>query len=231
MEDGVPDNSAISAANRVPSSVGDAELVRRRRAQITAAAIKVFIQLGFHKATIRDVAKKAKVSVGLVYQYYGDKEDLLFLALLDILEAYRRTIFPALEGVESPLDRFVTAVRTYCRVHAASSDATELAYRETASLGRAHRAIIKQCEVETNELLAQCVRDCITAGLFRDVNVDVYTYQVVMFSHTWALKLWNLRSRMTFEEYLSNGLDLLLRSVLTANGLKLARGSKGLVSK
>ncbi len=159
------------------------------------------------------------------------RKTCFFLALLDILEAYRRTIFPALEGVESPLDRFVTAVRTYCRVHAASSDATELAYRETASLGRAHRAIIKQCEVETNELLAQCVRDCITAGLFRDVNVDVYTYQVVMFSHTWALKLWNLRSRMTFEEYLSNGLDLLLRSVLTANGLKLARGSKGLVSK
>ena len=209
-----------TAAGAVRSSVSDMDLVRRRRSQITAASIRVFIQLGFHKATVRDVAKNAKVSVGLIYQYYGEKEDLLFLALLEIVQAYKSKIPPALEQVETPLERFTAAVQAYCRVHANSSDTTMLAYRETASLTPAHRKIIKQYETETNELIAQCVRDCIAAGVFEDIDVDIYTYHVIMFSHTWALKSWYLRTRMTFDDYLERGLDLLLRSVLTPYGIE-----------
>jgi len=214
---------AESATRAVRSSVGDADLVKRRRSQITDASIKVFIQLGFHKATVRDVAKKAQVSVGLIYQYYGDKDDLLFLALLEIVEAYKREIPQSLAGIESPLQRFIAAAKAYCRVHASSSDATVLAYRETASLTPDHRNIIKQHEIETNELIAQCVRDCIEAGIFEPLDVDIYTYQVIMFSHTWALKIWNLGKRMDFEDYLERGLDLLLRSALTAKGRRQLR--------
>src|SRR5690606_10199984 len=196
------------------------ELIRKRRSQITAASIKVFKKLGFHKATVRDVASTAKVSIGMIYQYFGDKGDLLYLALLEILTAYKEKIPPATKDLASPLERFIAAVQAYCRVHGQSSDATILAYRESASLSKAHREMIKQLELETNELIAVCIRDCIKEGYFREINETLFTYQVVMFSHTWALKSWVLKNIMTIDDYVENGLEFFLSAAITPHGLK-----------
>jgi TetR/AcrR family transcriptional regulator, cholesterol catabolism regulator len=213
--------SAQEVVNRIRSTVEVPELVERRRAQITKATIAAFICLGYHACTIRDVAKEADVSVGLIYQYVGDKEDLLLLALVDILQAYKRTIPPAAEVVADPLDRFIKVVRAYCAVHGDSPDAPVLAYRETASLSKPRRNLIKQLEVETNQLIITAIRECIEAGIFEsDIDVDVFCYQIVMFSHAWGLKAWYFASRMNFETYVEHGLRLILRGVMTAKGTR-----------
>lgn len=199
--------------------VEDPALVERRRFQLTAAAIETFSERGYHSTTIRDVALRAGVSIGLIYQYVADKEDLLLLALVEVLDSYRRQIPLALEGVEGPLARFCAAVRAYCHVNGDNTSATVLAYRETKSLGRKRRDLIKQRECETNELIADCIRDCVAAGVLRpDVDIEMFTYQIVMFSHAWALKAWRFRSQMSVDEYVDRGLALMLNAVLTPEG-------------
>ena len=138
----------------IKSKVDDPELVQRRRQQLTEAAIELFSERGYHTTTIRDVAERASVSIGLIYQYVEDKEDLLYLALAQVLDSYKARIPQALEGVSDPLDRFCTAVRTYCRVNGESVAATVLAFREPKSLRKERRNLIKQTEVEPNELIA-----------------------------------------------------------------------------
>lgn len=205
----------------IKTRIDDPALVERRRAQLTAAAIATFSDRGFHSTTIRDVALRAGVSIGLIYQYVKDKDDLLLLALMEVLHSYRRQIPPALEDVADPLERFCTAVRTYCHVNGENREATVLAYRETKSLSKKRRDLIKQLECETNELIAACVRDCVTAGLFRrDLDVELFTYQIVMFSHAWALKAWRFASQMNVDEYVDRGLRLMLFPVLTGEGEK-----------
>lgn len=202
----------------IKSKVENESLVELRRSQLTQAAIACFSARGYHATTIRDVADRAEVSVGLIYQYVEDKEDLLFLALEEVLASYRRQIPLALDGLSDPLQRFCAAVRGYCRVNDSSKQATVLAYRETKSLGRARRDFIKQQEVETNALLEACIRDCVRAGLFESVDVELFTYQLVMFSHAWALKSWRFGGRMTVDQYVDRGLRLMLSSVLTDTG-------------
>ena len=164
------------------------------------------------------MAQRADVSIGLIYQYVGDKEDLLFMALQEVLESYMRQIPRALDGIAEPLQRFCTAVRTYCRVNGASVEATVLAYRETKSLRKARRTAIMRKELETNELIAACVRDCVDAGLFEAVDVDLFVYQIVMFCHAWALKAWHFAAAMNVDTYIDRGLTLMLRGVLTRAG-------------
>ncbi|MFX3631265.1 MAG: TetR/AcrR family transcriptional regulator [Candidatus Pristimantibacillus sp.] len=45
--------------------------------KIRDVAIEVFIAKGFHSTSIEDVAKKAGISKGLLYNYYKGKTDLL----------------------------------------------------------------------------------------------------------------------------------------------------------
>jgi AcrR family transcriptional regulator len=206
----------MSAA--VKSKVDDPALVERRRKQIVAAAIESFGRLGYHGCTIRDIAARAGVSVGLVYQYFGDKEDVLFLALSVVLDSYRDEIPRAAAGIVAPLERLRAVVRAYCRVIDANVDATVLAYRETKSLRKSRRNVIKQKEHETNALIATCIEDCIKAGVFEKVDVELLTYQIVMFAHAWALKAWHFRGTMSVDQYAERSLALLLNPVLKARG-------------
>jgi AcrR family transcriptional regulator len=205
----------------VKSKVEVPALIEKRRGQIIKAAIDLFGKRGYHVTTIRDIAKRAHVSIGLIYQYVSDKEDVLFLALSEVLDGYQRAIPAALIGVEEPLARFCAAVRAYCRVNDDKADATVLAYRETMSLRKELRDLIKEKEVETNRLIEACISDCIRAGLFEKVDVELFTYQIVMFSHAWALKAWRFRRLMTLDQYVRRGLDLMLGPVLTKRGEKV----------
>jgi TetR/AcrR family transcriptional regulator, cholesterol catabolism regulator len=200
--------------------VEDSALVERRRAQLTQAAIACFSDRGYHSTTIRDVAERANVSIGLIYQYVGDKEDLLFMALQAVLDTYMRQIPLALKDTTDPLQRFCLAVQAYSRVNGSTIDATVLAYRETKSLRKERRRAIMQKELETNELIAACIRDCIDAGLFEEIDVDLFVYQIVMFSHAWALKAWHFAKKMDVDTYVERGLRLMLRGVLTRSGAK-----------
>ena len=56
-----------------------------RRTQILEAAIRVFAARGFHRATVRDVAREAGVADGTIYNHFENKTALL-LGILDPLD-------------------------------------------------------------------------------------------------------------------------------------------------
>lgn len=60
------------------------QVARLRRQQILDAAIKVFAERGFHRTTIKDVARAAGVADGTIYNYFANKTALL-LGILDPL--------------------------------------------------------------------------------------------------------------------------------------------------
>jgi len=216
-------------SENVTATVEDPELVERRRTQIVTAATQLFAEHGFFKTTIKDIAKKAGFSSGLVYLYVREKEDVLLLVLLQVVEAYSREIPRALEGVTDPLQRLITAIEAYCRVVDCHRAATVLAYRSTKSLSPERRVLIQARETDTNDIIADVVVGAMKAGLVRKLNVDVLTYQIVLIAHGWALKSWYFKSRMALDDYIADNLDILLTGVLTPVGhrrLEALRGAR-----
>lgn len=59
-------------------------LVAARRAQILDAAITVFSEKGFHRSTIKEIARVAGIADGTIYTYFASKDEVL-LAVLDRL--------------------------------------------------------------------------------------------------------------------------------------------------
>ena len=83
-----------------------------RREQIIDAAYAVAARGGLRAVTIRDVAKKADVSTGLVIFHFRTKERVL-LALLDHILATTITlrVGPEILAIEDPLERLVALLR------------------------------------------------------------------------------------------------------------------------
>jgi AcrR family transcriptional regulator len=202
--------------------VEDPDLVRKRRPQIIGAAIEQFGRRGFHATTIRDVADHAGVSIGMIYQYVRDKEDLLYLSVIEVVEHYIREIAKALDGVEEPLQRFVAIVAALTRVIDQHRAAAVLGYRESKSLSRKHMAYVMRREREIGDMVLQCIGDCIRAGVFRKVDAEMLKYECIIFAHNWALNSWRFSRRMSVETYIAKGLGLMLNPVLAKPDVPLA---------
>lgn len=196
----------------------DDSLFKQRRTQIVTSAVQLFSDQGYYKTTVQDVARHIGISPGLIYQYVRDKEELLLLSILDVLDSYAHEIPVAIKGLLDPLQQYCAAFRSYCRVVNTRRDATILAYRSTKSLSNEKRKKIMEAETETNKLIENCIQACIDAGLFRDVDSEVATYQLVMYAHAWALKHWQLSKHFNIDSYIREGLDYSLHALLTEKG-------------
>ncbi len=58
--------------------------VEKNKLKIERAALQLFTRKGFHGTTVREIAKKAGISMGKLYIYYDTKEDI-FVDLADHL--------------------------------------------------------------------------------------------------------------------------------------------------
>lgn len=68
----------------MPKTPEQYEKIREKSKQkIENAALENFANEGFHNTTMAKIAKKAGVSVGLAYNYYKSKDELLLKILLD----------------------------------------------------------------------------------------------------------------------------------------------------
>jgi AcrR family transcriptional regulator len=205
-------------AGEIESLVSDPKLVEERRGQIIEAATVLFSRDGFHRTTIQAIARQAGISTGLVYQYFHDKDDVLFLTVARVLETYDREIPKHLQGVEDPLERLCRAFCAYCRIVDQMIDATVLAYRSTKSLKPERRRYIMAQETETNRLLEDPLAASVGAGHMRKHNAYLLAYQLVSYSHAWALKQWTLRERYDLDTYIREGVALLIEPFLTETG-------------
>ena len=90
-------------------------MVAARREQILDAAVMCFLESGYHQTGVRDIAKRAGVSLGNLYNHFPGKHDVL----AEIAALERKELVPFLKQLAEPsparevLDRFVTAYATY----------------------------------------------------------------------------------------------------------------------
>ena len=210
----------MKSKKEVESIVSDPRLVDERRTQILRAAIKLFSEKGFYRTTILDIAKQAGISSGLIYQYFREKDDVLYLALVSVLETYEQEVPPKQEDLINPVVSLCASIRAYCMVVDKMRDATVLAYRSTKSLPPERRVFIKDGEARTNRIILESLKECVKKGYMRKVNEDLLVYQYVLFCHAWALKHWALRSKYSVKRYIDEGIKLLVVPFLTPRGLQ-----------
>lgn len=63
------------------------EMIRQeRKAEILEAALHVFAEEGYHSSSVSQIAKRANVSKGLMYNYFTSKEEVLKTLMYDLFD-------------------------------------------------------------------------------------------------------------------------------------------------
>ncbi|HEY3355004.1 MAG TPA: TetR/AcrR family transcriptional regulator [Polyangia bacterium] len=85
----------------------------RRLDAILAAAAREFADAGYDHATIRDVARRARVSIAGLYYYVGSKEELLYLIQFHVFDSLVSRYVADSAALADPRDRLRLFVRNH----------------------------------------------------------------------------------------------------------------------
>jgi AcrR family transcriptional regulator len=186
-----------------------------RTRQLLGAAARLMEREGFHSVSMQALAEEADVSVGLIYRYFGGKEDVLLAVINEVLDAFSTRVPAAIaEAGEDPVERIAAGFRAYCEVINDYRHAAVLTYRESKTLGEAGREQIKRLEIETGEPLRTAIREAVEAGALVDTDAELLAYDLLLLAHAWALKHWYFERTLDFDGYVARQGALVLRGVI-----------------
>jgi len=208
----------------IQSPIKNHDLVKQRREKIIRAASKLFIEKGYHSATIRDICKASGLGPGTLYNYIRKKEDILYLIYSKLTTMIRGCLIEAAQdkSVKGPDDRLKKALGKMFDVIWDHQDLTSLMYRETASLDRESMHNILRRESDFVALFQKILtRKEKAAALTRryELDADIITF---LFGFI-PLRRWNLKKRFSAGEIKSGLIDFILRA-LEGRDVKIKRG-------
>src|SRR5271165_3779470 len=114
--------------------------IEKNQQKIERAALHLFTRQGFHGTTVREIAKKADVSMGMLYTYYDTKEDI-FIDLVNHLgrkmEAIRqRELIPLMATLDP--DSLRKLAKAISRVVSENLDYWRLMYIDVVEFRHKH---------------------------------------------------------------------------------------------
>lgn len=203
---------SVEPARNIETVVQNRELVQQRHQQICKAATRVFISQGYHRTTVREIAKEAGLSLGSLYSYIRTKDDILYLVFEDVTSALRENIRQAVEGIDGPVERITTALRVVLKTIEQHQEEILLLYQESKSLGRESLQAVLSREAEYVQFFEDILRPGYDDGIFRGdprLSADIIAYLCSIL----ALRRWNLRHRFSSDEVVDGLIAFTLRAL------------------
>ncbi|UMZ74828.1 TetR/AcrR family transcriptional regulator [Natranaerofaba carboxydovora] len=76
-----------------------------RKSQVTNAFIECLLENGYDNFSVKDIAKKAGVSTGILYHYFSGKEDIIVAALKESFSSTDRKVLNIVEENDDPEEK------------------------------------------------------------------------------------------------------------------------------
>jgi AcrR family transcriptional regulator len=139
--------------------------------RILLAAVDSFARTGFHAASTRDIAKKAKLSPAAVYVHFRSKEELLYTVVTIISEWVFDQVSAAAREPGRPAERLRRVVQVHVASHAAMRTAMFVANFEFHLLNAAQRKKILRYRDAIEQVFESCIRAGCDEGSFHVKNI------------------------------------------------------------
>ena len=200
----------------VKARVKDKKLVSEKRRLIIDGAIKVFKKKGYHKATIREIAKEAKISPGSVYDYFHSKDDILYL----FFDNYACAFFEKLGSLtprDNPAERLEVAYQAVLDVLMELQDQVMLAYTQARYVKKKYLREILHKESEIIEYFQKIIEEMGMGPLDALMEANFLVFSGVFgVLRRWALKR-HFRDEEIIEFLVQNQMKAIVQRIQKKN--------------
>lgn len=162
--------------------------------KITAAAMKMFLEDGYAKTSIRNIADAVEYSPGTIYLYYKDKDELLYEvqreAYLKLLEEFRLHA-----NSKDPVKKLEQLGKVYVSFGLENPELYDLIFIIRAPMNADH-ALLENNGGKAFEYLVNCLQDCIKDNLL--IFEDPLRAAMQVWAMVHGIVSLNIRCRLKF---------------------------------
>lgn len=176
-----------------------------------AGALEAFVEVGYHGATIRDVAQRAGLSIAGVYHHWPTKQDLLVALLNMTMDDLQERCRSARAEGDGPVERFVRLVECLALYHTHRLELGFIGASEMRGVKEPHRARIATARRQVqhmldDEVVEGCRRDLMDTPLPRAAARAVVTMCTAL--PQWWSPTGGLSPELVARQYIDFALDI-----------------------
>ncbi|NLV36071.1 MAG: TetR/AcrR family transcriptional regulator [Clostridiaceae bacterium] len=191
-----------------------------KRQKILDVAIAEFSERGFESANVNSIAQKAGISVGSIYKYFENKENLFLTVIHFAVETLRdvlKEIMQSEDDLESRIEKIIRAIQSRTRDNV---QLTKL-YNEMTTENRSSLVwkIASEMENTTAGLYASFIKQAQEAGEVKDdVDPNAFAFFLdnlfLLLQFSYACEYYKERMKIYIREDIFDNDDLVVEQLM-----------------
>lgn len=204
------------ARKKIIAKIANKELVEAKHKQIIEAASKLFLEKGFHKASMRDIARESNIELSYLYQYISTKDDILYLFYEYVSSKYEY-IYEMIRSSEDEDALVVMQSAVFMIVEAIHELQREVKtmYTESRHMAKDSLSSVLERESEFVKIFEALIRRGIQSGSFKVKDPFMAANIIQFLLVIEGLRGWNFRDCYCFEDFARSLIEFIM------NGLKV----------
>jgi TetR/AcrR family transcriptional regulator, cholesterol catabolism regulator len=199
----------------VLASVKDERLIEKRRDQMVKGAVTLFKEKGFHRTTTREIARSAGFSIGTLYEYIRQKEDVLYLVCDTIYDQVHIRLEQDIDTKQGTIESLKLAIKNYFKVVDDMQDEVLVMYQEAKSLSKDALPYVLKKEAEMAAMFKKIIESCIKNGelTLTEQESELIAHNIIVQGQMWAFRRWTIQKIYTIDQYIELQTKVILQGV------------------
>lgn len=147
-----------------------------RRKEILSAALRVFSQKGYHQTSMNEIAKEAEFSIGSLYNFFKDKEDLFLTLFKEQLNEITQKVNEIVEhtvGAREKLEALINTLFSYFETNWEAIRIISLSHQDfESSLKNDIGNVIREGHLRFIQLVARILQQGIEQGAIKSFKPE-----------------------------------------------------------
>lgn len=150
-----------------------------RRKQILDAAVRLFYEVGFEAASLRDLASRVGINKATIYHYFQSKEEILSHLVEETGGELLRGVREGARSSAAPLQALEGMVRFQIGYLESHLEGVKVLVEEKKSLGAELKARVRETEAEIFRLYREVLVKCRNLGVLRKAHLTTATFSIL----------------------------------------------------
>jgi len=162
------------------------------RESILESATSVFAKTGFYKAKAIEIARKANIAVGTIYNYFKNKDDILISIFNERIGGLNRSLEESLQEINNPDEKLATILDSMIALFKSNRELAEVVTIELRQSSKFFSSTAISPVVDFLDIITDVIRQGQERGLYR-ADIDPRVVSLVILGsfenllHSWVL--------------------------------------------
>ena len=182
--------------------------VNNRRQAIISAAIDLFYEYGYQKASVRDICRQVGLTQAAIYYHFHNKEEILFTIIELFSNQLYFTLKSCLTGHKDPVDKLRQAIFEHILSIKTDRKGAKIIIEDKRFLSGDLQKLVKEKEKIVFNLYKDCLAELQNSGKLTDCDLTVATFGIIGMIN-WLYHWYNPDKGLSLEQVADQIINIL----------------------